>query len=350
MNILNKQKQFLKDLEILLSDKAQLYLDELALRSKEITVQRFGKIINLYAPVYLSNECENECLYCGFNKNIEQGRKTLTFEEAKKEFSFLKNTGLTSVLILTGESSDKVGIEYLVQVIRIAREYFPNVSLEIYPTTEENYRKLVEAGATGLTIYQETYHELTYKEVHPRGKKSNYKWRLEAPERALKAGFRKIGLGVLLGLYDWRKDIISLAEHIKFLEKKYWRAEFLISFPRLRYYPDAFNVPNPVSDREFVQIIFALRLCFPDLGFVLSTREPAELRDNLIGYGITQMSAGSKTNPGGYMNNCMSGEQFSTSDKRNIKTVIQSIFNKNFDPVLKDWDDKFEGVKIASNN
>jgi len=304
--------------------------------ARSLTAQYFGRTIHLYAPVYLSNACVNDCRYCGFKRSLEFPRKTLTRDEMKPEFEYLHRVGFQSVLLLTGESPAEAGVDYVVSAIRLAKQYFSEVSLEIFPATEEEYRQFVSAGATGLTIYQETYNEQRYAEVHPSGKKGDYHWRRNAPERALKAGFRKIGMGVLLGLSDWQEDVAALTSHLANLIKHYWQAEFTVGFPRLKHYPTDFQPQTLVDDETFQHIIYAMRIKFPHIGLVLSTRESAELRDHLIGAGITHISAGSKTNPGGYQN-LETAEQFSTEDQRALKEIIAMLKEKGYDPVLKDW-------------
>lgn len=309
----------------------------LALKAKALTTQHFGRTIHLYAPIYLSNECTNNCLYCGFKQSKEQSRKTLTISEMTKEFEILKQQGFEHILLLTGESPLQAGIDYLVEAIKCAKQYFAQISLEIFPASTKDYRKLVEAGASGLTIYQETYNKQIYAQVHLNGKKADYEWRLTAPERALSAGFRKIGLGVLLGLAPWKEDIAELAEHAKTLLKTYWQSELTISFPRLHHTPQGYSALHPVCDQELMQIIFSLRCLLPEIGLILSTRESQALRDQLIGFGITHMSAGSKTNPGGYQN-LESTNQFQIDDSRDLKQTIEAIKQKGFEPILKDWD------------
>ncbi|MFC1478083.1 2-iminoacetate synthase ThiH [Candidatus Margulisiibacteriota bacterium] len=341
--LLNTDKISYEEFLLLLSPAAAGHLEQMALRAHQLTAQHFGRTIQLYVPVYLSNECHNQCLYCGFNHSIEQPRKTLSAAEMEQEFKAIKEQGFDQVLLLTGEAPQAAGIGYLVDAVKLARQYFTQVSLEIFPASAEDYKKLVNAGASGLTIYQETFDQKVYADVHPKGKKSDYGWRVDTPGRALTAGFRKLGIGVLLGLADWRKDIATLAYQGRYLLNKYWQSGLSISFPRLRYTPDGYTPHCRVTDRELLQIIFALRIFLPEISLVLSTREPAELRDNLIGFGITQLSAGSKTNPGGYQS-METTEQFTVEDQRELRQVMDTIKNKGYDPVLKDWDPVFEGV------
>jgi 2-iminoacetate synthase len=310
-------------------------LSNMAKEAKKLTAQHFGKTIQLYAPLYLSNECCNSCLYCGFNKNLKISRQTLSYNEAKEQLEILKNKGFDNILLLTGESPAKANIDYLLPIIRLAQKMFSFIAIEIFPCTKEEYKKLIHAGVSGLTIYQETYNNKTYKQMHPTGPKSDFAYRYETPERALSAGMKKVGLGFLLGLHDWREDALNLAKHLDFLMKKYWMADFTISFPRIHSIPNSLSLFN-VKDRDFVQLILAFRITFPKAGILLSTREKPELRDNLLGLGITQISAESKTNPGGYKKNS-SEEQFKVNDDRSLKEILTTINKKGFDPIIKDW-------------
>jgi len=315
----------------------------LALEAKKLTMQHFGNTIQLYIPLYLSNECCNSCKYCGFNKNQDIIRQTLSLEETVTQLILIKEKGFDSILLLTGEHKSRAGVDYLVPIIKEAQKMFSYVSLEIFPGTEAEYKQLVEAGATGLTLYQETYNRKIYKEMHPAGPKSDFDFRLKAPVNALNAGMRKIGLGALIGLGDWREEAIALSTHLENLMKTYWRADFSISFPRISAAPDGLSI-TPISDRDFVQMILAFRVAFPKVGIILSTRESAELRNNLLGFGITQISAESKTNPGGYSKS-EADEQFKVHDNRSLKEILTTLEIKGFDPIIKDWSNVFNGVE-----
>jgi len=344
IDILDKESIKLNDFFILLSEKSDQFLIQIAKKARDLTIQRFGKIINFYVPLYLSNECENVCSYCGFNAGRSFKRVTLTEKEIEEELIYLKNIGFDSILLLTGESKEKAPLEYIKNAVQMAKNYFTYVGLEIYPMDEEEYRLLVESGANGLTIYQETYNPEIYDRVHIRGKKKDYKYRLNTPDRAMIAGFRKVGIGALLGLYDWRYEAIAIAFHIDYLRKRYWQQEITLSFPRINPVSPSYKIPYPVSDRNFVKMMSLLRILYPDIGFVLSTRERAELRDRLINLCITQISAGSKTSPGGYKLKEDNEGQFDVSDKRNLKDMIKVVQNYGYCPVIKDWDINFKGV------
>lgn len=332
-----KKKLSFEDYLSIISPNADLYLEELATLSKEITKERFGKTIQIYMPMYLSNECRSSCLYCGFSFENKIKRKTLTQDEIKKEAEILSSKGIEHILILTGEDYSKTSLNYLIESVQILNQYFSSISIEVYPMDTDDYSQLIKAGVDGLTLYQETYDRETYVKYHLRGIKKNMDYRLNGPDRGGQAGFRKIGIGALLGLSAPLGEMYFLGLHLEHLFKKYWKTSIQVSLPRMRPAEGDFHSIVPVSDREFLRYIFGLRIFFADLGIVLSTREKMKLRDNLIGLGITTMSAESKTEPGGYSG---SGalEQFETEDKRSLHEIMNIIRSKGFDPVFKDFD------------
>ena len=336
-NCLKKEKFTSKDLNILISDEAENYLEIMAQKSKKITEQRFGKTMQLFIPMYLSNECFNSCKYCGFSIENKYPRTTLTKKEILEEGRILKNKGFKHLLLLTGEAPGKVGTKYICEAINILSPLFPSIGIEVQPLTEKDYRKTIESGADTLTLYQETYHPETYDKVHTRGKKKNFKYRLNTTDAAGLAGFYKINIGTLLGLYNWKYEALSLRDHLDYLTKKYWKTKFGISFPRIKDMIGEFTIENPVNDKKYVQIILAFRLCYPDINITLSTRENKELRDNLIHLGITNMSAESHTNPGGYSGKDAE-KQFEISDTRSIEEIKDMLNRNGFEPVTKDWD------------
>jgi len=331
----------------LLSPAASASLDAMALRSRAMTQKHFGRNIGMYIPLYVSNECANECIYCGFNRKNDIRRKTLAEDEIDAELESIRKLGFDSILILTGEFPAKAGTEYIARCVTLARRHFSQVSLEIYPMDTDGYRQLVDAGATGLSIYQETYDRETYARVHRSGRKTNFEWRLDAPDRAAEAGFRKIGIGALLGLHDWRIDAAYVGAHAAYLMKKHWRTEVSISFPRMRGSSSHFTPACIVTDRELVQMIFAFRLYTRSAAITLSTREAPSFRDNMVDLGVTNMSAGSKTNPGGYetFSENESDGQFEISDDRSVDEVAKAIQRKGYHPVFKDWTEIFGGVR-----
>lgn len=325
----------------LLSPAAETFLEEMAQRSHRLTEQRFGRVISLFAPLYLSNECTNSCVYCGFNVQNPVERLTLTAEQAETEASCLHVQGFRHVLLVSGETPGVVTMEYLSQTLKKLRYRFSSISIELYPMTADNYQALIAQGVDGLIVYQETYNEKRYREVHPAGSKSDYRWRLGTPERGGEAGFRRIGIGALLGLSNWRAEGFFLALHARYLLRNFWKSHITISFPRLRPAAGGYEPPYPVSDLHLVQLITALRLFLPDAGLILSTREAPYLRDHLIPIGITSMSAGSRTDPGGYAHDIRAEAQFDIADHRSPKAVAEIIRKKGYEPVWKDWDAAF---------
>lgn len=329
----------------LLSPAAESRLEAMARRAHLLTQQRFGKTISLFAPLYLSNVCINKCAYCGFNAGNPVSRLTLTPEQIVAEAEFIAGMGFRHVLLVSGESPKVVSLEYFTRAADLLRPFFPSISVEIYPMSTDDYRALIAHGVDGLTVFQETYNEKIYPEFHLGGKKRDYRWRLETPDRGGEAGFRRIGLGALLGLCDWRAEGFFLGLHSRYLMRKFWKSQVSISFPRLRPAAGAFEPAHPVSDLHFVQLLTALRLFLPDVGFTLSTRETPDFRNHLIPLGITSMSAGSRTDPGGYtMRNDGNGgaeAQFEVADHRSPEAVAETIRQKGYEPVWKDWDEAF---------
>ena len=326
-----------QDLPYLLSPHAESSLEILAKKSLALTRQRFGNTMQLFIPMYLSNECFNTCTYCGFSLEYKYKRKTLTKAEIKHEASLLAKKGFKHILLLTGESPKHVSTPYLKEAISIITPYFSSIGIEVQPLEQSDYQTLIQAGADKLTLYQETYHKESYLKYHTFGLKRNFNNRLDAVEKGAKAGFYNINIGSLLGLYDWRYEAFAMAEHLDYLTKKYWKAKYSISFPRIQEMIGTFHEPYPISDKHLTQLIIAFRLAYPDLGITLSTREPKSLRDNLAPLGITTMSAESSTSPAGYSAGNYE-EQFQTNDNRSLDSIISMLKSKNLDPVIKDWD------------
>jgi 2-iminoacetate synthase len=326
------------DFMALVSPAATTRLEAMASLSRELTMRRFGKTAQLYIPIYLSNECTNQCVYCGFSAENEIARKTLTANEMIQEAELVRSWGFEHVLLVTGEDARQVDVDYLVSAVELLRPIFAQISLEVQPLSVADYQRLLVAGATAVYVYQETYHQSVYKNYHKKGKKAIFDWRLETPDRLGEAGMRKIGLGCLIGLEDWRTDSVFLATHLRYLEKKYWRTRFSVAFPRLRPHTGEFEPKNPQSEKELAQLIWAYRIFDPDLELSLSTRESADFRDSILGLGITHLSAASRTDPGGYTTTDHSLEQFSINDDRSANEVAQAIRAKGYEPVWKDWD------------
>jgi 2-iminoacetate synthase len=328
----------LEDFAALISPAAADRLEELAAASRRLTVARFGKTMRMYAPLYLSNECLTTCGYCGFAREIPIARKTLSPDETLEEARHLRHDGFRSILLLTGEHERLTGIEFLIDRIRLLSREVPQLSIEVQVWSEEEYRRLAEAGCEGVVIYQETYHPDTYARVHLAGRKRHARWRLLGPERAARAGMRRIGIGALLGLHeDWRYEAIAVAAHARFLMKRYWRSQVNVSVPRLRPSPAGFQPTRPVADEELVQLVCALRLALPDAGLVLSAREAPSFRDGVFRVGITHTSAGSHTEPGGYEHPDEATGQFEVADTRSPAHVAAKLRELGHDVIWEDW-------------
>jgi 2-iminoacetate synthase len=353
----------LVDFAALISPRAAGSLEQLCRRSQQLTRQRFGRVIRLFAPLYLSNECINNCQYCGFSRDNPILRVTLSVAEVRREGQALLLQGFRNILLVSGEHPKFVSNGYLRECVAALHEEVPSLSLEVGPMDASDYEPLVAAGAEGLVVYQETYDREVYAQMHTAGPKRNFDWRMETPERAYAAGFRRLGIGALFGLSDWRLEALSVAAHVRYLLRNCWKAQVTISLPRLRPCAGQFQPLTHITDRELVQLVCAFRLLFPDVGLVLSTREPARLRDGLMPLGITLLSAGSHTEPGGYTgagkqnlhhterghivelgaSEWASAElsatgQFDIADSRSPREVAARIRQLGYEPVWKDWD------------
>jgi 2-iminoacetate synthase len=338
--VLAKKSMSVDDFPVLVSPAAASCLERMAALSRKITRLRFGSVMKLYAPLYVSNECVNACLYCGFNVHNKLARVTLTKDEVLREAQAIHDLGFRHLLLVSGEAQQKVTLAYLEEIVADLTRLFAGISIEIYPMDSPSYRSLAEAGVTGIAIYQETYDRAVYTTLH-KGPKADYAYRLAAIERAGQAGMRDLGIGALMGLTDFRVDMACVALHAAYLMKHYWKSQVSISFPRIRSAAGSFIPPSLVSDKELAQTVFALRLVLPDADLVLSTRERAEFRDGMADVGITRMSAGSRTNPGGYTLEEGSLEQFQIADNRTPAEVSAMLANKNLEPVWKDFDRSF---------
>ena len=328
----------LGDLAALLSPAAAVRLEELAQLAHATTLRRFGPTVRLYAPLYLSNECVSVCTYCGFSAGNDIVRRTLSPAEVVAEAEALRLQGFRHVLLVAGEHARIVSKDYLVACVEAIAPVIPTISAEVQVWDTATYRRMVAAGCDGLTVFQETYDPDTYRAVHQKGKKRNYAWRLAAPDRGAEAGMRRLGIGALLGLHpDWRGEALMLAAHARALMKRWWRCEVTIALPRLRPAAGGYQAAAPVSDRDFVQLLCALRLALPDVGINLSTRESPELRDALLPLGITTMSAGSHTEPGGYTGPSAAEAQFEIADSRSPGQIATVLRHAGYDPVWKDW-------------
>jgi len=332
------------DFMALVSPAAEPFLEQMAQQSRAKTLNRFGNTMQLYVPLYLSNECANGCIYCGFNHDNKIARATLDSKQILKETEAIQSMGFEHLLLVTGEHPKKASFSYLKKVLKILNPEFSQLSVEVQPMGTAEYRELIEEGLHAVYVYQETYHENRYPHYHPKGKKADFRYRLETPERLGEAGIHKIGLGCLLGLEDWRVDSFFTAMHLHYLKRKYWQTKYSISFPRLRPHVGSFNPNYPINDREFVQLICAYRLLDENVELSLSTRESPRMRDNLAKLGITTMSAGSSTKPGGYANKTESLEQFAVNDDRSPAEVECALESLGYEVVWKDWDSYLQSV------
>jgi len=321
----------------LLSQAATAHLEAMAQRAHELTTRHFGRTVQLFTPLYLSNHCVNGCRYCGFNATTPLARKALTLDEVEAEAKAIAATGLKHILILTGESQTHSPVSYLADCTAILRRYFASACVEVYPLTEEEYRELVRAGVDGMTLFQETYDPTVYAFMHPKGPKRVYRNRLEAPERAGRAGLRTLGIGALLGLADWRIEAFFTGLHADFLQRTFPETEVSISTPRMRPQGGDFLPPVAVSDTDLVQYILAFRLFMPRAGITISTRERPELRDRLPALGVTRLSAGVSTAVGGRTRGEATPPQFEIADGRSVATMAAMLARTGYQPVYKDW-------------
>jgi 2-iminoacetate synthase len=328
----------LQALMALLSPAAQPYIEQMAQQAAYLTQRRFGHNINLFIPLYLSNLCANECDYCGFTMSNKIKRKTLNMAEISEELAIIKARNFDSILLVSGEHETKVGIAYFCQVLPLIKQHFSQVAMEVQPLATDDYVTLVKLGLDGVMLYQETYQTGTYAKHHTRGKKQDFYYRLNSPDRLGEAGVDKIGLGVLLGLDDWRLDALMMGHHLQHLENRYWRNKFSISLPRLRPCVGGIEPKSVINDLGLVQLICAFRLFSEQLEISLSTRESEQLRDNLVPLGITHMSAGSSTQPGGYAKPASELEQFEISDERSVQQISNMLNNKGYQAIFKDWE------------
>jgi 2-iminoacetate synthase len=349
----------------LLEDDGRLPLESLARRSQQLTRQHFGRTMRIFAPLYVSNECVNNCSYCGFSRDAAILRTTLTVEQVVREARHLHALGIRNLLLVAGEHPKFVSDGYLQDCLDALKPFMPTLAIEVGPMEDAQYAEIVRHGAEGLVAYQETYDRAIYQKLHTAGPKKNFDWRLDCPERAYAGGFRRIGIGALFGLAAWQREAMALCAHLEYLYKHCWKAQFTVAFPRMRPYAGNYQYqPDPslyLPDRAFVRLIAAFRITFPQVGIVVSTREPAPLRDAVAGLGVTHMSAGARTDPGGYtgagnadLHLTISGrrvelqqksgcetatEQFQISDTRSAAEIAAMLRHQHLDPVWKDWDE-----------
>lgn len=366
-NIRDRPSATLRRFAALCGPVDDLVLESMAAEAELLTRRHFGKTIRLFAPLYLSNECVNNCRYCGFSRDNPILRVTLSVDQVVREARHLHERGFRNVLLVAGEHPKFVSDGYLQDCLRALRGFIPTLAIEVGPMEDDQYREMVETGAEGLVVYQETYDRAAYTHLHTAGPKKEMDWRLDCPERAYAGGFRRIGIGALFGLADWKEEAFALAAHLEYLQKHCWKAQFTVAFPRLRPHAgqEGFQSDPALAlrDREFVQMLLAFRLCFPQVGVVLSTRESPEFRDAVLPLGITHMSAGVRTEPGGYTGQGVEDlhltvkgrrvelepetrrgrdratEQFGIADHRDANAIAQMLATRGFEPVWKDWDE-----------
>lgn len=332
------------DFLALISPVGEKYLEQTARKAQQITGQQFGRVIELFTPIYLSNLCANECVYCGFSSRHRIPRRTLTLDEVEEEALSIKATGLRSILALTGDAHHRTGPDYLADCVKVLARHFSSVGIEVPSMTLDEYRQVIDAGVTSVTLFQETYNEPLYAKLHPGGPKRDFLFRLNAPQRAAEAGVRSLNFGALLGLDNWRRDVFFMAMHAAFLQRRYPALAVNFSLPRLRPCGDDPTedeyVAQPVIDKNLVQALVALRCFLPQAGITISTREPPVLRDKLIPLGVTRMSAGVSTKVGGYVakeNDNQNTPQFVISDERSVPEMAQMITELGYQPVYSDW-------------
>ena len=365
-NLALKKSRVVRQFEELIAPKSDRELESIAQTSRSLTFQNFGRTMRLFAPLYLSNECINNCRYCGFSRDNPILRVTLSVDEVKAEAQYLWEAGFRQILLVAGEHPKFVSGGYLVDCVRALGPQFSSISIEVGPMRTDEYIPVVQAGAEGLVVYQETYHRGVYAELHTAGPKRDFDYRLDSAERAYAAGFRRLGIGALLGLWRWQEEAIALAAHVEYLLQHCWKAQITVSLPRLRPAAGGFRPLFSISDRELAQLICALRITFPQVGIVLSTRERPALRDALLSLGITMMSAGSHTEPGGYTRRgtenlhrtvrgrivppeFQDGEdelatgQFEISDDRSPEKIATLLRQRGFEPIWKDWEQALTG-------
>lgn len=330
------------DFAILISPVATERLEIMAHLSRRFTQERFGKTISMYIPMYVSNLCSNACVYCGFNHDNPLERTVLTMEQIEAECKAIKALGpFENLLLVSGEFPAVCGTDYFSDAVALCHRYFHNITMEVQPLKESEYRRLAEEGLHGVVCFQETYHREAYKKYHPRGMKSVFDWRLNGYDRMGRAGLHKIGLGVLIGLEDWRADCVMMARHLRYLQKNYWRTRYSVNFPRMCPSESGFQPNVVMTDRELAQLTFAFRIFDHDVDISYSTRELPDFRRGMMALGVTSMSAGSKTEPGGYASTPEAVEQFEVSDARSPEAVTAAIRADGYDVVWKDWDSIF---------
>lgn len=345
---LAKEHRDVNDFMALVSPAAEPYLEQMARLSRKYTEERFGKTMSMFIPLYITNSCSNSCVYCGFHRSNPMARTILTPEQIENEYKAIKKLApFENILLVTGENPAKAGVPYLAKAIDLAKKYFSNIKIEVMPLSMEDYHELAKHGLNGVICFQETYHRENYKLYHPAGMKSDFEWRVNGFDRMGMAGVHKIGMGVLIGLEDWRTDVTMMARHLLYLRRKYWKTRYSVNFPRMRPSESGFQPNVVMTDRELAQLTFAFRIFDRDVDISVSTRERPDFRDNICTLGATSLSAGSKTDPGGYHTYPQSLEQFAVSDERTPEAVASAIRGRGMEVVWKDWDKIFDTPPCA---
>ena len=350
---LGKSHCDVNDFMALLSPAAEPYLEEMARLSRRYTEERFGRTMSMFIPLYITNSCSNSCVYCGFHRENPMARTILTPEQIENEYKAIKQLApFENILLVTGENPAKAGTPYLAKAIDIAKKYFSNIKIEVMPLSTEDYRTLADHGMNGVICFQETYNRDHYKLYHPRGMKSRFEWRCDGFDRMGQAGVHSIGMGVLIGLEkEWRTDVTMMAHHLRYLQKHYWRTKYSVNFPRMRPAQNEGFQPNCyMTDQELAQATFAMRIFDHDVDISYSTRERPDFRDHMATLGVTTMSAGSHTEPGGYATHAEALEQFSVGDARSVRSVEEALRRVGREPVWKDWDSSFDNPKMNSHD
>ena len=342
---LQKDRCDVEDFMALISPAAEPFLEQMARLSRRYTEERFGRTVSMFIPLYITNSCTNSCIYCGFHVANKMKRTILTPEEMLEEYKAIKRLGpFENLLFVTGENPALAGVPYLAKALDLAKPYFSNLKIEVMPLEAEEYEELTHHGMNGVICFQETYHRENYKIYHPRGRKSDFEWRVNGFDRMGQAGVHSIGMGVLIGLEkEWRTDLTMMARHLRYLQRHYWRTKYSVNFPRMCPAENGGFQPNCImTDRELAQLTFAMRIFDHDVDISYSTREPAYIRDNMATLGVTTMSAESKVNPGGYHTYPQALEQFTVSDERTAKVINARLKELGREPVWKDWDASFD--------
>lgn len=329
-----------EDFAVLLSVAAGNMLECMAQTANAITLKNFGRAVSIFTPLYISDICTNQCRYCGFNARNRQKRRHLSVEEAKAEAFAIADAGFGHILLLTGDAPKISSPQYLADVIRSIKPRFASIGIEVYSLSQEEYELLIEAGVDSMTMFQETYNPELYSWLHPAGPKHDYNFRLNAPERAARAGMRSIGLGALLGLDIFEHDAFATALHAWWLQRHYPGVDVSVSIPRICPHEGEFEVTNGVADAQFVQYVTALRCFLPRAGITCSSRESSFMRDHLVPLGVTRVSAGVSTAVGGRATEDLHNPgQFEISDKRSLAQMMNDLYANGYQPVLKDWED-----------